>query len=159
MALDSYTVIKNYIDTNLNTNGSNDITGAELNTGLLYLLANLFGGLEYDTTKPYKEGTAVLVEDATFGWEVWIASQDTSAGAFNSSYFSRVGKRTRKITQSLTVGNNVITHNIGTTDVIFQVFESTYEIVPTTCEGKATNTITVGVSEGKTNAVILILEV
>ena len=164
MAEKTYTEQKNYADTNINTNGSNSITGAKHNTMLTYLI-EAQGGKSFDATRPYKLGQAVLVNDGTFGWELWIAPADVAAAAWNSANFTRISKRSEKITASTTPytglesGTNTYAHNLGHTDFNIQAFDSNGAWIPLQVTKKTTTQITITSAKDYANAVILIQEI
>ena len=164
MAEKTYTEQKNYADTNINTNGANSITGAKHNVMLTYLI-EAQGGKSFDATRPYKLGQMVAVNDATFGWELWIAPADVAAAAWNSANFTRITKRSEKITASdtpytgLEAGVNTYSHNLSHTDFIIQAFDSSGVMIPLDVQAKSTTKITINSAINYANAVILIQEI
>ena len=160
----TYTQLKTYADTNINTNNANSITGALHNTMLNYLIQGL-AGKEFDSTKPYKDGQTLLYEDATFGWELWVADADVAAGSWSSSNFTRITKRAEKITASSTpytgieLGTKTYAHNMGHTNFMVQAFESSGANIPLQITAKSNTTITITSAKNYANAVILIIEI
>jgi len=160
----TYTELKTYADANCNTNNTNDITGAELNTILNYLIQGL-AGKEFDATKPYKDGQSLLYNDTTFGFEDWVADGDVAAAAWNAADFTRIQKRSEKLTVSETPytgiesGEQTYAHNLGHTDFTIQVFESTGKELDVDIRAKSNSVITIYSAVSYANAVILIQEI
>lgn len=160
----TYTTIKSYNDTNCNTNNANEITGAHLNTIIGYLNEG-FGGKVFDATRPYKTGQLLCYNDATFGYELWVAPGDVAAAAWNSASFTRLSKRTEKITASDTpytgieAGTKTYSHNMGHTDFTVQAFDSSGGNIPLNITAKSTTKITINSASNFANAVILIQEI
>ena len=163
MADTEFSTIKTYIDNNCNTNGTNDITGAELNTALNYILDGL-GGKLFEATKPYKAGQVVMYNDATFGNELWVADSDLSAGAWNASNFTRVTRRCRKITASeapytgIDIGSNAYDHDIGHTDVYTFAQTAAGAHIPVKVTGINSTRVTIESSVQYASAVIYVME-
>lgn len=88
----TYSAIKTFLDTYVDTNNNNEISGEDVNDALTYLLQGLAGKL-FDSTKPYKLGQAVIYQDVTWGYELWVANKDITAGAWDSGNFNRVSSR------------------------------------------------------------------
>jgi len=160
----TYTTVKSYADTNVNTNNANDITGAEVNTVLGYLLEGL-AGKGFDATKPYKQYQTLTVFDATFGAELWIAPTDVAAAAFVAGSFTRLSKRSEEITASDTpytgieLGTKTYSHNVGHVNFTIQAFESSGASIPLYVTAKSTTKITISSSVAYANAIIYIQEI
>lgn len=159
----THTELTNYADTNINTNGSNSITGALHNTMLNYIIPGL-AGKAFDSTRPYKEGQLVVKNDTTFGYEIWAASSDVAAAAWNASDFTRITKRSEKIRGSLTpytgieAGTKTYAHNLGHVDFLVQAFDSSGGNIPLNITAKSTTTITINSSQNYPDAAIYISE-
>jgi len=164
MADRTYTQNKNYADTNINTNNANSITGALMNTMLNYLIEG-YGGKEFDSTRPYKQGQVLAYNDGTWGYELWVAPGDVSAASWNSASFTRLSKRSEKITASDTpytgieAGTKQYSHNIGHVDFTIQAFDSSGALIPLNVTAKSTTKITIQSAQNYSNAVIYINEI
>lgn len=164
MADESYNTVYTYLNTNINTNNANSITGAKHNVAENKLLSGL-AGKGFDSTRPYKANQVLTYNDATWGLEVWIAPADVAAGTWSSSNFTRVTKRAEKITASTTpytgieAGTKTYAHNMGHTDFVIQAFESTGANIPLQVTAKSNTLITITSAKSYANAVILINEI
>lgn len=164
MADESYSTVETYLNTNINTNNTNSITGALHNTAEKKLLQGMAGKL-FDTTRPYKTGQAVIKNDATFGYEVWMADSDVAAAAWNASDFTRLTKRAEKITVSDTpytgieAGTKTYSHNLGHVDFTVQAFDSSGGNIPLNVTAKSTTKVTINSASNFASAVIYIMEI
>jgi hypothetical protein len=92
MADPIYSTLKTWFDNNIDTNDNNEITGEDMNDALTYLLTGMAGKV-FDSSRPYRTGQLVVKEDATYGWEVWMANSDLEAGAWDADNFTRISTR------------------------------------------------------------------
>jgi hypothetical protein len=164
MADETYSTVNTYLSTNINTNNANSITGALHNTAENKLLSGL-GGKLFDSTRPYKTGQLLSKSDTTWGIEVWEATADVAAAAWSAASFTRLSKRSEKLTVSSTpytgleLGTKTYPHNIGHTNFTIQAFESTGKEIPLFVTAKSSTLITITSSQNYASAVILINEI
>lgn len=166
MSKKTYTELTNYIDTNINTNGANAITGAKHNVALNYIVKNASGHI-FDSSHPYLGGTAFLYSDATFGYEWWAVTADIAAGSFPGvkTNTTRVTRRTQKLTASTTpytgieLGTKDYEHDLGHTDFTVQAFDSSGNEIPLNLTAKTTTKITIQSAVAYANAVIYLTEI
>ncbi|MDT8303084.1 MAG: hypothetical protein RQ760_16515 [Sedimentisphaerales bacterium] len=163
MADETYSTVETYLNTNINTNNTNSITGALHNTAEKKLLNGLAGKL-FDTTRPYKAGQLVVKNDTTFGDEIWEAASDVAAGTWNSANFTRLTRRVSKITTSDTpytgieAGTNFYTHGIGHTDVVVFAKDSSGGNIPLNVTATSTTKVTITSASNQANAVVYVYE-
>lgn len=164
MADNTYTTLAGYANTNITTNNVNSITGAKMNVMLGYLIEGL-AGKGFDSTKPYKQYQLFTKSDTTFGLEVWIAPTDVAAAAWNAASFTRLSKRSEKLTASSTpytgieAGTKTYAHNIGHVDFTVQAFTSAGANIPLLITAKSSTLITIQSAQNYASAVIYINEI
>lgn len=164
MADETYSVVNAYLNTNINTNNANSITGALHNVAENKLLSGMAGKV-FDSTRPYKLGQVLSYSDTDFGYELWVAPGDVAAAGWNAASFTRLTKRSEKLTVSGTpytgieAGTKTYAHNMGHVDFTIQAFESTGKEIPIFVTAKSTTLITIQSAASYANAVIYINEI
>jgi len=164
MADHSYSTIATYNTGNFLNDPGTKIRGDVHQAANTYLLQSISGKL-FDATKPYKTGQTVIYNDGTFGYEWWKADSDLAAAAWNSASFTRLTRRTQKVTAStaaytgIELGTKTYNHSFGHVDFTIQAFESTGAIIPLNVSAKSTTTFTIISAANYANAVIYLQEI
>lgn len=151
----TYDDIKTWIDANINTNGSNAITGALSNQSLITYLLNNFANLEHDSTRPYVIGQ-YCYHEVTTGIGAFYKATADNTGSFDIDDWSQVTPLTEKITQTIAIGANAITHQLGKTPDIIYIKTSAGANIPFDVASSDTTEIVINSLEEYTNAIITI---
>lgn len=164
MADETYSTVNTYLDNNINTNNANAITGAKHNVAEKKLLAGLAGKV-FDSTRPYKTGNLLSYNDATFGYEEWVAPGDVAAAAWNSASFTRLSKRSEKLTASTTPytgiesGTHTYAHNMGHVNIAVFARDSSNAPIEVDIQGISTTHITIYSAQNYASGYLLIQEI